>query len=101
LPSDERYSYVCFIAGQSKSDTFRYDNFHADKPHAGHASSHHVHRFDPPGREVLGSPFHLADEDRPLMSEIILEAYAHSEACKDQPAKYKKSKRRKKRKRAM
>jgi hypothetical protein len=76
----KRYSYQCHIVGQSKSEIFRYDNYHDDQPHEGHAGPHHVHIFDPPGREVLGSPFEMKEEDRPLMDEIIREAHRHSVA---------------------
>lgn len=94
------YSYVCCIRGLSNSDIFRYDNWHEDRPHKGHATPHHVHRFDPPGRQVLGSPFHLSDEERPVMSEIIEEAYQQSEAYKSTPGKYHAAKpKRKKKKR--
>lgn len=91
----KRYSYVCCIRGVSKSDIFRYDNWHE---HEGHETAHHVHRFDPPGRKVLGSPFHLTEEERPLMDEIIEEAYQHSLAYASQPAKYQPAKKQRKKK---
>jgi hypothetical protein len=79
------YSYQCHVVGQTDSEIFRYDNYHEHNPHDGHGGPHHVHRFDPPGREVLGSPFHIKDEDRPLLDEIIREAHKHSEAYKATP----------------
>ena len=74
----KKYSYQCHIAGRTKSEIFRYDNYHEDNPHEGHGGPHHVHRFDPPGRQVLDSPFEIREEDRPLMDEIIREAHKHS-----------------------
>lgn len=76
----KRYSYQCYISGQTRSELFRYDNYHEGDPHEGHDGPHHVHRFDPPGHQVLGSPFEIEDEDRPLMDEIIREAHRHSVA---------------------
>lgn len=76
----KRYSYQCHIIGQSDSEIFRYDNYHEDDPHHGHDGPHHLHRFDLPGRQVLGSPFHIKEEDRPLLDEIIREAHQHSQA---------------------
>jgi hypothetical protein len=91
----EKYSYQCHISGRSRSEIFRYDNYHEDNPHEGHDGPHHVHRFDPPGRQVLHSPFEIREEERPLMDEIIKEAYQHSEAYR----KMQSEKRRQKRKR--
>jgi hypothetical protein len=48
-----------------------------DSPHETHNREHHVHRFDPVGHEVSGSPFFLRDEnDRPTLGEVISEVEA-------------------------
>ena len=78
----KKYSYQCHIVGQSDSEIFRYDNYHEENPHEGHEEPHHVHRFDPPGRQVLDSPFEIKERDRPLLDEVIREAYQHAKAYK-------------------
>jgi hypothetical protein len=70
----KRYSYQCHVVGQTKGEIFRYDNYHEDNPHKGHYGPHHVHRFDPPGKQAKGSPFHVEGENRPTLEEVIREA---------------------------
>ncbi len=63
-----RYSYNLSLAGQG--NIFRYDNAHI---HPGHSSEHHLHRFNPPDKEIIGSPFEIG-EDWPTLTEVIQEA---------------------------
>lgn len=45
-----------------------------DSPHPTHNKEHHVHRFEPVGHEIEGSPHFLADEgERPTLGEVIKE----------------------------
>lgn len=76
------YSYQCHVGGVPDSEIFRYDNYHGDNPHDGHAEPHHVHRFDPPGKQIQGSPFEVSDDERPWFDEIIREAAAANEKYK-------------------
>jgi hypothetical protein len=69
------YSYSLYICGQGSSEIFRYDNYHPERPHEGHASPLHHHRFDPPGVEISGSPFELTVEEWPELAEVIREAF--------------------------
>lgn len=69
------YSYNLSICGQSASEIFRYDNYHADRPHEGHTSPHHHHRFEPPGTEITNSPFELTVEEWPELALVIREAF--------------------------
>ena len=55
-----------------------------DSPHPTHNKEHHVHRFDPVGHEIDGSPVFLPDEnDRPTLGEVISEVeswyYEHAD----------------------
>lgn len=63
-----KYAYNLSLAGQG--NIFRYDNAHK---HPGHQIEHHLHRFEPPGREVVGSPFETG-EDWPTLTEVLREA---------------------------
>jgi hypothetical protein len=77
-----RYSYQCYVTGQGNSEIFRYDNYHEESPHDGHDGPHHVHHFDPPGKQVDGSPFEVTEEKRPFLDAVIREAYECSEKFK-------------------
>lgn len=71
-----KYSYNLNFDGEKESEIFRYDNFDA-VPRDGHDSPHHCHRFDPPSREILNSPFELDEEEVPTLGEVIKEAHQY------------------------
>jgi hypothetical protein len=76
LNPTEKYSYNLNCDGKKRSEIFRYDNYD-DSPRPGHSSIHHCHRFDPPGRQILNSPFELHLEEVPTLGEVIEEAHAY------------------------
>src|SRR5262249_3785169 len=76
LAKTETYSYNLNYERRKSSQVFRYDNYDS-KPRKGHKSVHHCHRFDPPGREILNSPFELHPEDYPTLGDVIREAYEY------------------------
>lgn len=64
------YGYNAVLRGVG--NILRYDS-----PHETHNREHHVHRFDPVGKELPESPFFLPDEeDRPTLGEFIAEVEA-------------------------
>ena len=74
LIKTEMYSYNLNYDGKKKSEIFRYDNFDV-KPRRGHSHTFHCHRFEPPGREIMHSPFEIDPEDFPTLADVIWEAY--------------------------
>lgn len=64
-----KYCYhLRFING---ANIFRYDNAH---PHPGHKTAFHVHRYDPMGVEIPGSPIEIPNEDEwPTLGEVLEE----------------------------
>jgi hypothetical protein len=67
-----KYSYnLRFFNG---GNIFRYDNAHVHA-YLGHQSPFHVHRFNPMGLQLSGSPIELPDEeDWPTLTEVLEEA---------------------------
>lgn len=76
LMKTEIYGYNLNYEGKKNSEIFRYDNFDL-KPRRGHNNSLHCHRYDPPGREILNSPFVIDPEDFPTLGQVIEEAHKY------------------------